>query len=385
MKRFSFRTAGNILFGAGIIDQVGLQAKALGAGRVFLVVDPALVKAGLSEKIAAPLKKEGIDYIVFDKIEPEPYVETANKAAYLARAADCNVVVGVGGGSAMDVAKAVSILLTNEGGVADYQGIDKVRKPGVPKIIAPTTAGTGSEVTLTAVFSKSEPRSKGGINSPYLYPEVALLDPELTVTLPPEVTASTGMDALTHAIEAFTSLISSEITDVLALRAIELISAKLDIACKDGGNLEARSDMLLGSLFAGMALGNAGVTATHALAYPFGGLFRIAHGVANGLLLPYVMTYNLNYSLDKFVRVAEAMGEDVNNLPLEMAARKAVEAVERLAGEINLVRFIKELKIPEKAIPQMAESAMKVTKPIENNPRKVTKEDCAAIYKMAWG
>lgn len=285
----------------------------------------------------------------------------------------------------MDIAKAAAVLATNEGKARDYQGLNKVSKPGLPKIMVPTTAGTGSEVTFTAVLSNKEPKGKAGINSPYLFPELALLDPLLTLSAPPAITASTGMDALTHAIEAYTSLQATVITDALTLKAIELIAQNLHRAVAEGQNEEAREKMLLGSLLAGMGLANAGVGAVHALAYPLGGLYRVPHGVANGLLLPYVMEFNLEKSLEKFVRVARAMEEETENLSSQETAQRAVEAVNKLSGEIPVPRRLRELEagITEKDFPGMAASAMKVTRPLENNPRRMTEEEAIKIYERA--
>ncbi|MCK4436485.1 iron-containing alcohol dehydrogenase [bacterium] len=385
-KSFSFKIIPEIIFGRGAVEKVGQESRKRGGSKILLISDEGVAKAGLLEKVRQSLFKEKLEVIVFDKVEPEPWVETADEAGKMARQENCNLVIGLGGGSAMDVAKAASVLATNEGKASDYQGLDKVPEPGLPKIMIPTTAGTGSEVTFTAVLSNKEPKGKGGINSPYLFPELAILDPLLTLSMPPPVTASIGMDALTHAIEAYTSLQASTISDALALKATELIAHNLSQAVADGQNADARENMLMGSLLAGMALANAGVTAAHALAYPLGGLYRIGHGVANGLMLPYIMEFNLESSLKKFAKIAEAMGEETRDLPLKEAAKRSVIAVNKLSREIKVPRRLRELKagIAESNFPEMVTSAMKVTRPLENNPRKLAEEDAMAIYKLAF-
>jgi alcohol dehydrogenase len=283
----------------------------------------------------------------------------------------------------MDVAKAVSILLTNGGKAEDYLGLGKIGKPGVPKIMIPTTAGTGAEMTFTAVFINEKTKSKGGMNGDPLYPEVALLDPALTLSMPPQVTATTGIDALTHALEAYVSTQAHAISDMYALEAIDLISNNLGKAYANGFNLDARSNMLLGSLLAGKALATAGVGLVHAMAYPMGGMFNIPHGLANAVLLPYVMEYNLIGNPEKFAALAEVMGQNVENLSLREAAFAAVEAVFQLNTEIGIPVSLKELNIPRKKIPEMARIALTVTRPVENNPRKPTLEDVIKVYETA--
>lgn len=383
---FTFQVVPEIIFGRGAVEKVGKEAKKRGGSKVLLISDEGIAKAGLLKKVEEPLAKEGLGVTIFDKVEPEPWVEIADEAAAIAKEKNCDLIIGVGGGSCMDIAKAAAVLATNEGKAKDYQGLNKVPKPGLTKIMVPTTAGTGSEVTFTAVLSNKEPKGKAGINSPYLFPELALLDPLLTLSAPPEITASTGMDALTHAIEAYTSLQATVITDAITLKAIELIAHNLRRAVAEGQNVEVRDNMLLGSLLAGIGLANAGVGAVHALAYPLGGLYRIPHGVANGLMLPYVMEFNLEKSLEKFAQVARAMGEEIDGLSSNEAAQRAVEAVNKLSKEIPVPRKIKELEagITERDFPQMAASAMKVTRPLENNPRQMTEGKAVGIYQEAY-
>lgn len=381
-KNFSFQIVPKIIFGEGVVSQVGSVAKKFGE-RALLVVDPGIVKAGLVESIVAPLRNENVEVHTFSGVEPEPWVETADEAGKMAQQERCSVVIGAGGGSVMDVAKAAAILATNSGKASDYQGLDLVKKPGLPKIMIPTTAGTGSEVTFTSVLSRKMPKMKAGINSRYLFPEVSILDPALTLSIPPEITATTGMDALTHAIEAYTSLQASPLSDMAAREAIKLIGRNLQTAVHKGGDVSARSNMLFGSLLAGIALANAGVGAVHALAYPLGGNFRIPHGVANGLLLSYVMKFNVRECVKKYADVGMLIGVSLEKEPVELSAEKAITAIEKLSEEINIPRRLRELKIEENHFPEMAEGAMKVSRPLENNPRKVSREDAILIYREA--
>ncbi len=380
---YDFQIVPRIIFGEGALKELGVQARKFGE-KVLLVVDPGILKAGLIELILEDLQKENLDVSTFSDIEPEPWVETADEAAKMAKEEKVSCIIGVGGGSAMDVAKAASILATNAGKASDYQGLDLVKNAGLAKIMVPTTAGTGSEVTFTAVLSRKEPKMKAGINSHYLFPEIAILDPSLSVPLPPKTTATTGMDALTHAIEAYTSYQASPLSDIVAREGIKLIAANLRTAVHQGKNLNARSNMLLGSLLGGIALANAGVGAVHALAYPLGGSFRIAHGVANGLLLPYVMKFNVTGCVEKCADVALLFGESGEGVREEVLAEKAISLVVKLSEDIGIPRKLSELGIDEKNFPEMADAAMKVSRPLENNPRKVSKEDAISIYRTAY-
>ena len=369
---FIFRVPVRIIFGRGAVKNVGSEVKKLGGKRIFLVADHNIEK--ISKRIKNLLLREGLKVTIFDEIKSEPTVEIADKATGLAKRKNCNLVIGVGGGSSMDIAKAVSILLTNKGKAKDYQGQNMVKAPGVPKIMIPTTAGTGSEVTITSVLIRE--KIKAGINSPYLFAELAILDPTLTLSLPPEVTASTGMDALTHAIEASTSKSTSPMVNLFAFKAIELINQNLLKAVKDGKDIEAREGMLFGSLLAGIALANAGVGAAHALAYPLGGVYNISHGVANALLLPDVMDFNLKSNPKQFYRIDLLMGKK--------RAKDAVIDVRELSRKIKIIQRLRDLKVPKSAIAKLAEDAMKVTGPILNNPRKITLKDAIKLYQKAF-
>jgi alcohol dehydrogenase len=382
-KTFTITQPTRLIFGAGAIAGLADLVKAEGGSKVFLVVDPGLKKAGLLKKVTDPLKKAKIAFEVYDQIDPEPGLKLADTGCKLAAKSGCDCVIGVGGGSAMDVAKAISILLTNGGKAEDYLGLGKIKKPGVPKIMIPTTAGTGAEVTFTAVFINEKTKSKGGMNGDPLYPNAALLDPELTVSLPPHITATTGIDAFTHAIEGYLSTQSHPISDMYALEAIEMISRNLPRAYANGDNIEARSAMLMGSLLAGKALATAGVGLVHAMAYPLGGMFGIPHGLANAVLLPYVVEYNLIGNPGKYAAVAEVMGYDTSDLPLREAAALVVEAIFNLNNDVGIPSSLADLGIPVEKIEEMADIALTVTRPVENNPRKPTREEVIQVYHNA--
>ncbi|HIQ36384.1 MAG TPA: iron-containing alcohol dehydrogenase [Desulfocapsa sulfexigens] len=383
-QTFTVTQPTQIQFGAGSISNLAETVKSFNGSKVFLVVDPGLVKAGLISKVTAPLKKAKIPFTVYDKIDPEPGLKLADKGCKLARKAKCDCVVGVGGGSAMDVAKAIAILLTNGGKAVDYLGLGLIKKPGVPKIMVPTSSGTGAEVTFTAVFINEKTGSKGGMNGDPLYPDATILDPELTISLPPHVTAFTGIDALTHALEAYTSTQAHSISEMYSLEAISLIADNLPAAYANGDNLEARSAMLMGSLLGGKALATAGVGLVHAMAYPMGGMFGIPHGLANAVLLPYVVDYNLIGDMKKFATLAEILGQNTDDLTLRESASLCVDALFNLNDDVGIPATLKDLDIPFDSIPEMAKIALTVTRPVENNPRKPTLEDVISIYETAF-
>jgi len=385
VNMYDLFVAGRISFGPGVSCKVGELAKKLGAKRAVLVTDESMEKLGISDRIAGIMEKEGIETCIFAGVEPEPSVETTDAVAMLARENDCQLVVGLGGGSCMDVAKAVSVLITNEGSASLYQGLGLVKNPGVPKIMIPTTSGTGSEVTFTAVLIRKSDGFKGGINDDKLYPDYSLLDPELALTMPPRVTASTGMDALTHAIEAFTSRAASPMSDLFAREAIRKIARWLRVATWNGSNLEARTEMMMASLYGGIALANAGVGACHSLAYPLGSLFGVGHGVANALLVPYVCRYNALAAPERYYEAARLLDYSPEGLPLREGALDCAEALHELVKDLELPSKLKALKVGIKPehFNEMAVKALAVARPMANNPRPMDKEACVAIYREA--
>ncbi|MDI6777519.1 MAG: iron-containing alcohol dehydrogenase, partial [Syntrophales bacterium] len=384
IRQFSFTGAKKIVFGGGSFDTLTEHIRELKGARPMVVLDRNLAVAGFRDRISDLLNKEKLKFTLFDRVEAEPPLELADEGAGIARKEKCDIVVGIGGGSAMDVAKAIAVLAANRGKAVDYLGLNNVPGPGLPKIMIPTTAGTGSEVTFTAVFIRRDLKKKEGMNSPYLYPDLAVLDPLLTVSLPPHPTATTGIDALCHAVESYTSINASPMSELFSLEAISLIASNLRTAVHDDSNAPAREQMLLGSLYAGLGLANAGVTAVHSLSYPLGGKYGVPHGLANTVMLPAVMTFNLPAALEKFAVMAQAMGEVIDGLSTREAASLTVKAVETLIKDCGIHTKLKDLDIPEKDFPELAGAAMTVARPLENNPRKVTLEDAIKIYGQAY-
>ena len=382
-KTFSFTGAKKIVFGCGSFSGLVGQIRDLRAKKPLIAMDGNLAKLGMRDKIMEMFDREGIKAVLYDRVLPEPPLEQADEGAKMALKGKCDIVIGIGGGSAMDVAKAIAVVAAHNAEAKDFLGLNKVPAPGLPTIMIPTTAGTGSEVTFTAVFVRKDLRKKEGMNSVFMYPDLALLDPELTLSLPPQPTAASGMDALCHAIESYTSVIASPASELFSLEAIRLISENLRTCVHNGKDLEAREAQMLGSLYAGIGLANAGVGAAHSLSYPLGGKYGISHGVANTLMLPRIMEFNLPGALEKFAVVAEMMGENTEGLSDRDAAILAVEAVDVLIEDCGIATSLEELGIPEEDFPEMAHVAMTVARPLENNPRKVTLEDAIVIYRTA--
>jgi alcohol dehydrogenase len=373
-----------LVFGLGSVKQIGEKSKKLGATRVLIVTDKVLNENGLVNRIVAPLMDSDLVVDVIDEVVPEPPFENLELIASKIKDKGYDLFIGLGGGSALDVTKVLSIMMTNDEDIRDLIGIDKVKNKGIPFILVPTTAGTGSEVTYNAIFTDTRDNVKKGIVSPFLLPDVAIIDAELTVSVPPPVTAATGMDALIHAVESFTAIRSNELTDGITLQSIKLISRSLRNAFYNGNDIQAREDMAMGSLLAGIGIGNAGAGAVHALAYPLGGKFKVPHGVANSLLLPYVMKYNVMANLPKFAEVAKAMGENIEGLSLREAANRAVIALERLSKDVDIPRSLQDVGVKEEDIPGLVEEASKVDRLLNNNPRWLRIQDIEQIYREAY-
>ena len=384
MQIFTFKIAKKIIIGRKAFKQLAEEVENLGGKRALVVIDPVLKNKGIPRRIKNCLQKRGINFKIFDRVKYEPSFEIADRCASFARKNTCDIVIGVGGGSTMDIAKAVSALLTNKGNAEDYQGQGLLKNPSVPKIMVPTTAGTGSEVTPTAVFIKNSEKVKRGINSPYLIPDVALLDSELSLSIPSDITASTGMDAFTHALEAYTSRKATLITEGISLKAIEIIIKRLPQAVRNNTDIKVREDMLLASLLGGIALTNAGVGVCHSLSYPLSAICGIPHGLANAVLITHVMAYNLPNCRKKYSKITDILDRTKQGYTLDDKAKLLVEYVESFVREIGIAQNLRKLGVKRALIPRLAEQALRVTKPIENNPRRVTFEDLKHIYKAAF-
>ena len=383
-QQYTHENIRRAVFGLGCSAKLGEEVKLLGGARALVVVDPHVLEAGVAGPALDSLTQAKVKFELYSGITREPEPAEADEAARLGRELKAQVVVGIGGGSALDLAKAASALMANEGKAVDYVGLDLLKKAGPPVILLPTTAGTGSEVTFTAVFTRRADKFKGGINGRLLYAHTAMLDPLLTVTCPPYITAIVGMDALTHAMEAFTSRAATPISDLNALKAIELIGDNLRAAVAHGENLAAREGMLLGSYLAGLALASAGVGAVHAMAYPLGAFFDIPHGEANATLLPFVLRFNLMACPERFAEMAYALTELPDDLTTREAAEACVQEVTELAFDIGIPSSLDQLGVPQAEIPAMAAKAMTVARPIANNPRQVTASDLEDIYQQAF-
>jgi alcohol dehydrogenase len=379
----AFATAGQIVFGNGCAESVGEHARRLGATRVMLVSDPGLERAGLVAQVRGWIAAVGLAVETYVGVQPEPSIDTVNTLLAQARAIAPDVFVGLGGGSSLDCTKAVAMLMTNGGVVEDYLGSDLVRQRGLPTVLMPTTAGTGSEVTPNAVFAVPAKHTKQVVVSRLLLPEVALVDPLLTYTAPPSVTAASGMDALCHAIEAYTSLTANPLADPYALAAMRLIATHLRTAVYDGQDAIVREGMALGSLYAGLALANAPMNAVHALAYPLQGRHHITHGLANALLLPHIVAYNASGSVERFARVAEAMGKPIGQLSPREAAAASAEACASLAQDVGIPSRLRDVGIAAEHLPALVEGALEVSRLLRNNPRPIGAQDIAAIFERA--
>ncbi|MFH1034151.1 MAG: iron-containing alcohol dehydrogenase [Pseudomonadota bacterium] len=376
-----FQTTPRLVTGPGCLDNLPGEIKRLGGGKVLIVSDQGLVKSGIVGRLEALLKQAGLEHLLFDQVPADPPYEVAAQAAQVARDSGARVLIGIGGGSPIDIAKVASILAVHHRPVADFFGIDLVPGPGLPTVLIPTTAGTGSEVTPIAILSDHHEKLKKGIVSAHLFPACAILDPVLTLGLPPAVTAATGMDALIHAVEAYTSQNATPMTDMLAVEAMSLIFANLRTAYANGADLEARAAMMQGSLLAGMAFANAGVTAVHAFAYPIGAEFHIPHGVANSIMLTPVMEFNMLGRLPKFAAMAQIFGESTQGLTPRAAASLAVEAMRLLARDLAVPMSLAAFGVREEHVADLAQGVMKVTRLLANNPRTLTLADAEAIYR----
>lgn len=380
MSTYSLLNAGRIVAGPDSIEQIADIVKDYGASRVLIISDKGVARAGLIERPKALLEAAGIAVTILDDTPPEPEVEQANAIFAAAKNSGCDMVVGIGGGSAMDVAKLIAVLLNNDVTLRELLNRAPIAKRGLPTLMIPTTAGTGSETTPNSIVLVPEDELKVGIVSPKLMPDCVILDPKMTLGLPPAITASTGMDALCHAIECYTSKKGNPFSEMIALKAISLISRSIRRAFNTGADIDARHDMLLGAMYGGMCIATSSTTAVHALAYPLGGKYRIAHGVSNAILLPFVMRFNAVGNEDKFRDVAVAMGLDVDPADSKAATEKFIEAIFELNRDLQIPSDLKRWNITAADLDTLVEGAAKVTRLLDNNPRPMDKADIRTIY-----
>jgi len=360
-KTFELQMPSRVIFGIGAVRQIGKESRDLKAQEILIVTDTGVSTAGLVEKIREPLLKEGLRVEVWDQVEPEPSIVCVEELLDHVRNGRFDLLIGAGGGSSMDVAKAAAVLLNNPGQPEDYfaGGKKEFENFGLPCITVPTTAGTGAEITWDAVI-KDRTGMKAFFEHRHVRPTLAIVDPTMSAGMPPRLTASSGIDALAHAIESILTRRANPITEALALQSIRLISANLRTAVHQGTNLEARYNMALAALTEAFSEMNAGDIEAHAIGHLVGSLYHIAHGTACGIALPYAMEFNIVVSADRLTRIAEAIGEDVRGLPRKNAAYKGVYAVRQLVEDVNLPTTLKEIGVGRKEIPKLAEDMLAI-------------------------
>ena len=384
MQGFEFNTVKRIISGAGSALQLAEQCRRLGIARPLLVTDPGLMAIGLVQPVMAAMKGEGLVPVVFDQVREDPPEATVLAAADLGRSQRVDGVLAVGGGSSMDVAKVVAVLLGGQQALAQLYGVGNVTGRRLPLVLVPTTAGTGSEVTPVAVITTGE-TTKAGVSSPVLLPDVAVLDADLTLGLPAAVTAMTGVDAMVHAIEAYTSRHQKNpISDNLARHALALLARNIRTAVHNGRNREARENMLLGACLAGQAFANAPVAAVHALAYPLGGHYHIPHGLSNSLVLPTVLEFNAPNAAELYAELADiVVGAPVAG-SAEAKTAAMIAALRALIDDVALPATLGAAGVDEDKLEMLAEDAMLQQRLLVNNPRDVDYEDALAIYRAAF-
>jgi len=352
-----------------------------GLRSTLLITSPPTRAA--AETVAEAIRGEGIHAAIYDGIDREPTLAMFHEALAAARSLAPDGIVGIGGGSALDAAKLIAAFLYSDQAVEDALGVDLLARRVTFLACLPTTAGTGSEVSPNAILLDERDLLKKGVISPHLVPDAAFVDPVLTVSMPPAVTAGTGLDALTHCIEAYTNKFAHPLIDLYALEGMRLIAANLPRAVADGGDLDARENVALGSMYGGLCLGPVNTAAVHALSYPLGGEFHVAHGISNAVLLPHVMDFNLPTCPERYAEVALALGAQPRASHLE-TARQGVQRVRELALACGVPLTLSALKVPRAALPRLAEAAVGVTRLLKNNPREVTLADAVAVYEQAY-
>lgn len=386
MKTFEFTTAKSIVNKVGGVRELAKICKSLGISKPLLVSDPGIVSLGLYSGAVESLESEEIPYEFFHEVESDPSVRVVEAAVTCAKNTKIDGVVGLGGGSSMDVAKLVSVLATGNQNIESMYGVDNITTGRLPLIQIPTTAGTGSEVTAVSIVKVSESEKKG-IVSPVILPDVAVLDAELTVGLPPHVTAATGIDAMVHAIEAYTSIHKKNpYSDMLARESLKLISQNITAAVDNGKDVGARSGMLYGAMLAGQAFSNSPVAAIHALAYPLGSHYQIPHGLSNSLVLPHVMRFNIDVAYDLYAELAPYIipGEEGRKGSNIHIAHKLISYIEDLIGSLGLPMTLKSVGVKEDMLPSLAKSCMLQKRILVNNPKHVHESDALAIYQSAY-
>ena len=384
-KPFIFNTSPSIRFGNGLLKDIGSILSADGHERAFVVTDPGMMATNIVTTAINSLKAAGISANVYGEVMSDPLESIVLAAVDAARSAEAGIIIGLGGGSSLDVAKLVALLMPGHQELQQAYGIGNAVGPRLPLILVPTTAGTGSEVTPISIITtgKSE---KMGVVSPLILPDIALLDPTLTFSVPSHTTAATGIDAMVHAIEAYASSSTNNnpISRQLALQALSLLGGAVELAVNDGNNQQARADMLLGSMLAGQAFANSPVAAVHALAYPIGGHFKIPHGLSNALVLSHVLRFNAAVAPNPYAEMAPSIFPALSSMEQQEAAAAFAEEMAGLSARCGLETRLRDVGIPADALDLLARDAMNQTRLLVNNPRPVEENDARAIYQAAW-
>jgi alcohol dehydrogenase len=378
-----FLAPNKTILGKDAVLGIAQEIKTLGGNKTLIVTDPGVRSTGLVSMIEDLLKAGKIGVGVYDMVIPEPPARLIDEASGIARSGNYDVIIGIGGGSSLDVAKGVAAMATNEGQILDYVGVNAFRKRGIPLILIPTTAGTGSEASWVCVVTDEKENTKKSLYSNVLLASVSFLDPMFTLSMPPLVTADTGFDALVHAIESYVSVNATPYTKIMALEAVSLIARSLPVAYAKGTDVAARYNMLLASNLAGMAFTSGGLGATHGLSYPLGTEYHMSHGRSNAIMLPHVMRFNEMGNLQGYADIAVAMGENIDGLGMYEAGEKSVQAVEKLLRRVHIPYALSAYGIKAEDIPKLVDGGMKQSRFFIPNPRNLTEYDIKSIYQNA--
>ncbi len=388
LNNFTFNTTSGIRFGSGTSVSSSQEISKILGSNILFITDKDLMSLKLTEPTLNQLKKFSSKVEIFEDVEADPSLKTLLKSIEIGKKMNATGVIGFGGGSSMDVAKLTSLILGSNENIEEAWGVSNAKGPRLPLVLVPTTAGTGSEVTPISIITVGEEEKKG-VSSPIILPDVAILDPDLTLGLPAHTTAATGIDAMVHAIEGYASANKNNnpISKMLSVEALKLLGGSIEKAVFDGSNLEARGNMLIGAMLAGKSFANSPVAAVHALAYPIGGTFHVSHGLSNSLVLPYVLRFNSadNKATKDYAELAPFVFPDINtNQGSQAVCSEFIDRMESLSKKLGLPQKLREVNIPKEACEKMAKDAMKQTRLLVNNPREVTEKDALNIYESAW-
>ena len=388
LNNFTFNTTSGIRFGSGMSVSSSQEICKILGSNILFITDKDLMSLKLTEPTLNELKKFSSKVEIFEDVEADPSLKTLLNSIEIGKKMKATGVIGFGGGSSMDVAKLTSLILGSDENIEEVWGVSNAKGPRLPLVLVPTTAGTGSEVTPISIITVGEEEKKG-VSSPIILPDVAILDPDLTLGLPAHTTAATGIDAMVHAIEGYASANKNNnpISKMLSIEALKLLGGSIEKAVFDGSNIEARGNMLIGAMLAGKSFANSPVAAVHALAYPIGGTFHVSHGLSNSLVLPYVLRFNSadNKATKDYAELAPYVFPDINtNQGSQAVCSEFIDRMESLSKKLGLPQKLREVNIPKEACIKMAKDAMKQTRLLVNNPREVTEKDALNIYESAW-